>query len=54
MLTVPGRKIEVRIVTAGYYDDKEGSPEVHVFSEDESSAFNKMISDLLVNSTRQY
>ena len=49
LFSFSGQKIEVKIITAGYFDtNKEG---VHVLSEEESSAFNNMIVSILVSDT---
>ena len=42
-----GRKIEVKIITAGYYDDEDNT--MHILSDTESREFNKMIVTILVS-----
>ncbi|XP_064595061.1 protein OS-9-like [Liolophura sinensis] len=44
-LDTEGGKIHVKIITAGYYDTDKNS--VHVLSEEDSEAFNKMIVAIL-------
>ena len=43
---VTGRKIEVKIISAGLYD--KDTDDLHILSDDETSAFNKMIVTILV------
>lgn len=45
-LDTNGRKIEVKIITAGYYDDEEGK-DFHVLSDEETQQFQSMILTLL-------
>ena len=46
-LQILGRKIEVKIITAGYYDDEDKT--MHILSDTESREFNKMIVTILVS-----
>lgn len=43
-----GRRIEVKIITAGYYENEEGN-DFHTLSDEETSQFQNMIMALLVN-----
>ncbi len=43
-----GRKVEVRIITAGYLDDDD---QLHMLSDEDSSTFNKMVIAVLVSLT---
>ncbi|XP_067131346.1 protein OS-9-like [Centruroides vittatus] len=45
-LDTNGRRIEVKIITAGYYDDEEGK-DFHVLSDEETQQFQSMILTLL-------
>ena len=44
---VAGGKIQVKIITAGYYDDKDDS--LHVLSDKDSEVFRNMIVSIIVS-----
>lgn len=47
-VTAGGRKIEVKIITAGYYDDEETTKGLNVLSPEETRQFQNMIVTLLM------
>lgn len=46
-MCIVGNKVEVRIITAGYYNSDDDT--LHILSEEDSTAFNKMIVTILVS-----
>ena len=51
-LVVAGRKVEVRIVTAGYYNEEDGT--VTMIGDDDKSNLNKMVFAILVSNPQSF